>query len=530
MRAAQLAWSHLASVLAKAPSPKPGLGLAALDLQRWTRSAGLWYWSPPGSRQYCTDVTKSPAPTDEAPLSISKPNVPVEAATITDVDGAAALTPRAVVSELDRYIVGQTEAKRAMAIALRNRWRRHQLPAELREEVAPKNILLCGPTGVGKSEIARRLAKLVDAPFVKTEASKYTEVGFHGRDVDQIIRDLAENAILLVKQKQRKRLKTEIEKLVEDRILDELTGPAARESTRESFRHLLRKGALEDREIEVEEPRPLNNRPSFLQLGDANAERMTEMIRSLDRIFTIQRSASGHAASPKRRMKIRDARRVIEEAEAERLLSDDSLVRMALQLTEQDGIVFLDEIDKICTPSHYRHGADASAEGVQRDLLPLLEGTTVSTKYGNVNTDHILFVAAGAFHQCKPSDLMAELQGRLPIRVELRGLNEADLYRILTEPENSLLKQQIALLRTEGIDLEFTDAAIHEMAAIAAEVNTTVENIGARRLHTVVERIIETISFEAPEMRGQHVVIDVVNVRDALGGMLLKTDLSRFVL
>ncbi|KAF6005126.1 hypothetical protein F1559_000940 [Cyanidiococcus yangmingshanensis] len=229
-------------------------------------------------------------------------------------------------------------------------------------------------------------------------------------------------------------------------------------------------------------------------------------------------------------MKIHDARRVIEEAEAERLLSDDSLVRMALQLTEQDGIVFLDEIDKICTPSHYRHGADASAEGVQRDLLPLLEGTTVSTKYGNVNTDHILFVAAGAFHQCKPSDLMAELQGRLPIRVELRGLNEADLYRILTEPENSLLKQQIALLRTEGIDLEFTDAAIHEMAAIAAEVNTTVENIGARRLHTVVERIIETISFEAPEMRGQHVVIDVVNVRDALGGMLLKTDLSRFVL
>jgi ATP-dependent HslUV protease ATP-binding subunit HslU len=445
-------------------------------------------------------------------------------------DATGALTPRAVVAELDRFIVGQTEAKRAMAIALRNRWRRHQLPPELREEVAPKNILLCGPTGVGKSEIARRLAKLVDAPFVKTEASKYTEVGFHGRDVDQIIRDLVENAISLVKQKQRKRLKNELDKLVEDRILDELTGPAARESTRESFRSLLRKGALEDREIEVEETRPLSNRPGFLQLGDASAERMTEMIRSLDRIFTVQRSGAGGNSSSKRRMKIRDARRVIEEAEAERLLSDESLTRQALQLTEQDGIVFLDEIDKICTPSHYRHGADASAEGVQRDLLPLLEGTTVSTKYGNVNTDHILFVAAGAFHQCKPSDLMAELQGRLPIRVELRGLTEADLYRILTEPENSLLKQQVALLRTEGVELEFTDAAIHEMAAIAAEVNTTVENIGARRLHTVVERIIETISFEAPEMRGQRVLIDVMNVRDALGGMLLKTDLSRFVL
>jgi ATP-dependent HslUV protease ATP-binding subunit HslU len=490
----------------------------------------LWSSLPGSTRQYCTDGAKTPIPTDENVVPITQPGASVATASLTEADGATALTPRAVVTELDRYIVGQTEAKRAMAIALRNRWRRHQLPAELREEVAPKNILLCGPTGVGKSEIARRLAKLVDAPFVKTEASKYTEVGFHGRDVDQIIRDLVENAILLVKQKQRKRLRTEIERLVEDRILDELTGPAARESTRESFRHLLRKGALEDREIEVEEARPLNNRPSFLQLGDANTERMTEMIRSLDRIFTIQRSSSGQSANAKRRMKIRDARRVIEEAEAERLLSDESLVRMALQLTEQDGIVFLDEIDKICTPSHYRHGADASAEGVQRDLLPLLEGTTVSTKYGNVNTDHILFVAAGAFHQCKPSDLMAELQGRLPIRVELRGLNEADLYRILTEPENSLLKQQIALMRTEGIELEFTDAAIQEMAAIAAEVNTTVENIGARRLHTVVERIIETVSFDAPEMRGQHVIIDVVNVRDALGGMLLKTDLSRFVL
>ena len=459
--------------------------------------------------------------------------LPASPTPVAEGDGAvsatvAALTPRKIVSELDRFIVGQADAKRAMAIALRNRWRRHQLPDDVTDEVMPKNILLCGPTGVGKSEIARRLAKLVDAPFIKAEASKYTEVGFHGRDVDQIIRDLVENSIQLVKQRQRRRMKAELERLAEDRILDELTGASTREATRESFRQLLRKGALEEREIDVEEPRTGSGRPNVLQLGDVGPERMTEVIRSLDKMFMVHRSGAGSGS--KRRMKIRDARPVIEENEAERLLSDESVVRSAIQLAEQDGIVFIDEIDKICTPTHYRHGADASAEGVQRDLLPLIEGSTVATKYGNVDTDHILFVAAGAFHQCKPSDLMAELQGRLPIRVELRPLTESDLYRILTEPENSLLKQQMALLRTEGVELEFTDAAAHEMAAVAAEVNTTVENIGARRLHTVVERIIEGISFDAPDLRGQRVVIDTVNVRDSLGDMLLKSDLSRFVL
>ncbi|KAK4534002.1 hypothetical protein CDCA_CDCA01G0027 [Cyanidium caldarium] len=511
-------WRASSSTLQQAQARSP----AALATSRDGRPTGEGGGG--GSGHSSTSGNSSVVP--ESPL-------PASPTPVAESDGAVsavmtALTPRKIVSELDRFIVGQADAKRAMAIALRNRWRRHQLPDDVADEVIPKNILLCGPTGVGKSEIARRLAKLVDAPFIKAEASKYTEVGFHGRDVDQIIRDLVENSIQLVKQRQRRRMKAELERLVEDRILDELTGASTREATRESFRQLLRKGALEEREIDVEEPRAGSGRPNVLQLGDAGPERMTEVIRSLDKMFMVHRSGAGSGS--KRRMKIRDARPVIEENEAERLLSDESVVRSAIQLAEQDGIVFIDEIDKICTPTHYRHGADASAEGVQRDLLPLIEGSTVATKYGNVDTDHILFVAAGAFHHCKPSDLMAELQGRLPIRVELRPLTESDLYRILTEPENSLLKQQMALLRTEGIELEFTDAAAHEMAAVAAEVNTTVENIGARRLHTVVERIIESISFDAPDLRGQRVVIDTVNVRDSLGDMLLKSDLSRFVL
>uniref|UniRef100_A0A7S1TAA1 ATP-dependent protease ATPase subunit HslU n=2 Tax=Compsopogon caeruleus TaxID=31354 RepID=A0A7S1TAA1_9RHOD len=379
---------------------------------------------------------------------------------------------------------------------------------------------MIGPTGVGKTEIARRIAKLVDAPFIKVEATKFTEVGFHGRDVDQIIRDLLENAILLVKQKQRKLLKDQIATFVEEKILDEITGFQSRNETRESFRNLLRKGALEDREIDVEEP--VRAKPNVLQIGDMASP---DVISRIDKFFTVQRSGT-----QRRKMTIREARQAIEEIEADKLLTDESITKQAIEATEQDGIVFIDEIDKICTPSNYRHGADASSEGVQRDLLPLIEGSSIATKRGNVNTDHILFIASGAFHQCKPSDLMAELQGRLPIRVELKGLSEGDLYKILTVPQNNLVRQHIELLATEGVNLVVTDAALQEIAAVAAEVNMTVENIGARRLHTVLERILEDTSFNAPDLKGQTVTIDAANVKGSLGDMLLKTDLSKFVL
>jgi len=432
------------------------------------------------------------------------------------------LTPREIVAELDRFIVGQPDAKRAMAIALRNRWRRKQLPEKLRDEVMPKNMLMIGPTGVGKTEIARRLAKLVDAPFIKVEATKFTEVGFHGRDVDQIIRDLLENAVSLVKQRHRRAMKVQLRRTVEERLLDELTGLHSREATRESFRTLLRAGELEDREIEIDEP--ARTKPSVLVQDIGPGQ---DMLSRLDKMLTVQRSGG---AGAKRRMSVKDARTVLEESEAEKLMTDDAVGKLALEAAEQDGIVFIDEIDKICTPSNFRHGADASSEGVQRDLLPLIEGSIVSTKRGNVNTDHILFVASGAFHQCKPSDLMAELQGRLPIRVELKGLTEADLYKILTVPETNLVKQHIELMRTEGVTLVITDAALREIAAVAAEINVSVENIGARRLHTVLERIMEETSFAGPDLNGQTITIDAVDVKGSLGDMLLKTDLSKYVL
>eukprot|EP00186_Timspurckia_oligopyrenoides_P004467 CAMPEP_0182442602 /NCGR_PEP_ID=MMETSP1172-20130603/1506_1 /TAXON_ID=708627 /ORGANISM="Timspurckia oligopyrenoides, Strain CCMP3278" /LENGTH=567 /DNA_ID=CAMNT_0024637557 /DNA_START=77 /DNA_END=1780 /DNA_ORIENTATION=+ len=434
----------------------------------------------------------------------------------------SALTPREIVNELDRFIVGQNDAKRAMAIALRNRWRRKQLPEKLRDEVIPKNMLMIGPTGVGKTEIARRLAKLVDAPFIKVEATKFTEVGFHGRDVDQIIRDLLESAIMLVKQRHRRNMKIQLAKVVEDRILDELTGIHSRESTRESFRALLRKGMMEDREIEIEEP--ARSKPSTI-LQDVSPGQ--DVLSRLDRMLTVQRSGG---PGTKRKMSVKEARSGLEELEADKLMTDEAIMKQAIEATEQDGIVFIDEIDKICTPSNYRHGADASSEGVQRDLLPLIEGSTISTKRGNVNTDHILFVASGAFHQCKPSDLMAELQGRLPIRVELKGLTEADLYKILTVPETNLIKQHVELMRTEGVNLIITDNALREIAAVAAEVNLTVENIGARRLHTVLERIMEETSFAGPDLHGQTITVDAVDVKGSLGDMLLKTDLSKYVL
>lgn len=434
------------------------------------------------------------------------------------------LTPSRVVEELDRHIVGQDAAKRAMAVALRNRWRRLRLSPELRDEVLPKCVLLVGPTGVGKTEIARRLSKLVDAPFIKVEATKFTEVGFHGRDVDQIIRDLLENAITLVKNRQRRLMSARLERAVEDRILDELMGKAApgTAKSRDQFRQLLNSGALDHQVIDVEEPVRQRTVPPVVQV-DMAPERMTDVFSRIDRLFTVR-------GSQKRRVKISEARPLLEEAESEKLLSDENVIKEAIEATENAGIVVLDELDKVCSPGGRSNSADASAEGVQRDLLPLIEGTVVQTKHGNVKTDHILFVAAGAFHTCKPSDLMAELVGRLPIRVELNPLSKAHLRRILTEPENNLIRQQIELMNTEGVDLVFSDAAIDEIAQVTAEFNQNMEDIGARRLHTVIERIVEEISFNAPALKGQTVTVDAVQVQDALGDMMVKSDLSKFIL
>jgi ATP-dependent HslUV protease ATP-binding subunit HslU len=434
------------------------------------------------------------------------------------------LTPVRVVEELDRHIVGQGAAKRAMAVALRNRWRRLRLSPELRDEVLPKCVLLVGPTGVGKTEIARRLSKMVDAPFVKVEATKFTEVGFHGRDVDQIIRDLLENAITLVKNRHRRQLAAKLERVVEDRILDELMGKAApgSDKSRDQFRHLLRTGALDHQVIDVDEPVRQRAGPSVVQV-DMAPERMTDVFSRIDRLFTVR-------GTQKRRVKVADARSLIEEAESEKLLSDENVLKEAIAATENAGIVVLDELDKVCTPGGRSNSADASAEGVQRDLLPLIEGTVVQTKHGNVKTDHILFVAAGAFHTCKPSDLMAELVGRLPIRVELSPLSKEDLRRILTEPENNLIRQQVELMATEGVRLVFSDAAIDEIAAVTADVNQNTEDIGARRLHTVIERIVEDISFNAPSLSGETITVDAVQVQGALGDLVVKHDLSRFIL
>jgi len=439
------------------------------------------------------------------------------------------MTPREIVAALDDHIVAQGAAKRAMAVALRSRWRRARVEsAELRGEILPKNILMVGPTGCGKTEIARRLAKMVDAPFVKVEATKFTEVGFHGRDVDQIIRDLLENAVGLVRARVRRGVREEVRVAVEERILDDLTGCSENDRTRDSFRALLRNGELEEREIEVEEP--TRSRPNVVPIvaTENDSERFNEILSKMSKALSVHKTGAGSAS--RRKLTVREARTVLEDAEAEKHMNEDEIVAMAIEATEQSGIVFIDEIDKICTPSSQRHGADASSEGVQRDLLPIIEGSTVSTKRGNVNTDHILFVASGAFHQCKPSDLMAELQGRLPIRVELAALSEADLLKILTTPKHSLLKQHQHLLATEGVTLVVTDAACAEIARTAAEINLAVENIGARRLHTVLERLLEEVSFEAPEMKGQTVTIDATDVQGSVGQLVKKADLSKFVL
>jgi len=436
----------------------------------------------------------------------------------------AAFSPREIVSELDRYIVGQHEAKRAVAIALRNRWRRQQLPEGLREEVLPKNILMIGPTGVGKTEIARRLAKLAQAPFLKVEATKFTEVGYVGRDVEQIVRDLVEAAIGMTKERLRKEVAAKAELRAEERVIDALCGDSASAETRQKFRKLLREGTLNDKEIEVQvADTGAGALPTFDVPGMPGAQMG---MLNLNDIFG--KAFGGRTKA--RRMTVAESYTVLMAEESDKLLDQEKVVSEAIQAVEQNGIVFLDEIDKISARSDYKGGADVSREGVQRDLLPLIEGTTVSTKHGAVKTDHILFIASGAFHLAKPSDLLPELQGRLPIRVELKALTQDDFKRILTEPEASLIKQYKALMKTEDVDLVFTDDSINELARLAADINGTVENIGARRLHTVLERLLEEISFTASDKNGQTITIDATYVRAQVGGLAKNADLSKFIL
>ncbi len=429
-------------------------------------------------------------------------------------------SPREIVSELDRFIVGQTDAKRAVSIALRNRWRRLQLTGSLREEVLPKNILMIGPTGVGKTEIARRLAKLAGAPFIKVEATKFTEVGYVGRDVEQIIRDLVEVAIAQTRERKRKDVQARAQLAAEDRVLDALVGANSSAATRDSFRKKLRAGELNDKEIEIE-TQSSAGMPMFEIPGMPGAQ------MGAISIGDIFGKLGGRTKT--RRVTVENSHELLVNEESDKMLDSDQLVQETINVVENNGIVFLDEIDKICVRDG-RSGGDVSREGVQRDLLPLIEGTTVSTKHGAVKTDHILFIASGAFHTAKPSDLLPELQGRLPIRVELKPLSRDDMRRILTEPEASLIKQYIALMGTEGLTLEFSEDAIDAVADTAVAVNSSVENIGARRLQTVMERVLDEVSFAAPDRSGETVKIDAAYVQKHVGDLAKNADLSRFIL
>jgi ATP-dependent HslUV protease ATP-binding subunit HslU len=453
-----------------------------------------------------------------------EPAAPDFSASAPPVNTAASFSPREIVSELDRFIIGQHEAKRAVAIALRNRWRRQQLPEALREEVQPKNILMIGPTGVGKTEIARRLARLAQAPFIKVEATKFTEVGYVGRDVEQIVRDLVEISIATTRDRLRREVAAKAEQRAEEKVLDALVGTGAAADTRSKFRKMLREGALDEREIEIQvTENAMNQMPTFEVPGMPGAQMgMLNIGEMLGKTFG-QRSKA-------RKATVVDALKILQAEESDALLDNDTVTREAIASVAQNGIVFIDEIDKICARSE-RTGGDVSREGVQRDLLPLIEGTTVATKYGSVKTDHVLFIASGAFHMAKPSDLLPELQGRLPIRVELQALSREDFRRILTETEASLIKQYVALMATENVRLVFADEAIDEIASLAVEINNSVENIGARRLHTVLERLLEEISFTASDLvAGSLIEIDRDYVRRHVSELAKNIDLSRFIL
>ncbi len=440
-----------------------------------------------------------------------------------DSSRVSALSPREIVSELDRYVIGQKEAKKAVAVALRNRWRRQALSDEMRDEVLPKNILMIGPTGVGKTEISRRLSKLAEAPFIKVEATRFTEVGYVGRDVEQIIRDLIEIAIAMEREKKRKEVKAKAELKAEEKVLDALVGNKASVATRESFRKRLRNGDLDDNEIEIE----VQNTSSSLQNFEIPG--MPGGNVGMVNLGDILGKSIGNKKGKKKKMTVKESHDILVAQESDKMIEEDKIIKEAKKTTEENGIVFLDEIDKVSARSD-RVGGDVSREGVQRDLLPLIEGTTVSTKHGPIKTDHILFIASGAFQLAKPSDLLPELQGRLPIRVELNALNEEDFKRILKEPDNSLIKQYKELLKTENVNLIFTDDGIDMLAKISAEVNSSVENIGARRLHTIIEKVLDDISFNATDKAGETITINQKYVNDNLGNLVKDTDLSKFIL
>jgi len=435
----------------------------------------------------------------------------------------SALSPREIVSELDRYVIGQKDAKKAVAVALRNRWRRQALSDEMRDEVLPKNILMIGPTGVGKTEISRRLSKLAEAPFIKVEATRFTEVGYVGRDVEQIIRDLIEIAIAMEREKKRKEVKAKAELKAEEKVLDALVGNKASVATRESFRKRLRTGDLDKNEIEIE----VQNTSSPLQSFEIPG--MPGGNVGMVNLGDILGKSMGGKKGKKKKMTVKESHDILVAQESDKMIEEDKIITEAKKATEENGIVFLDEIDKVSARSD-RVGGDVSREGVQRDLLPLIEGTTVSTKHGPIKTDHILFIASGAFQLAKPSDLLPELQGRLPIRVELDALKEGDFKRILKEPDNSLIKQYKELLKTENVNLEFTDDGIDMLAKISAEVNSSVENIGARRLHTIIEKVLDDISFNATDRAGETIRVNQKYVQDNLGNLVKDTDLSKFIL